>query len=119
EVSKPLQRAGPVVPAAAPPRPLPGGSAAQHPTLVGSAVPPDLHRIGPMLRRIDLTASLSGDAGLGTAGLRAALPRATGSVQAADDAVAPILAAVRERGSAAVLEFGERFDTVRPSSLRV
>jgi histidinol dehydrogenase len=70
-----------------------------------------------MLRRIDLTAALGG--ALGSAALRAALPRATGSAQAADDAVAPILAAVRERGSAAVLEFGERFDTVRPSSLRV
>jgi len=71
-----------------------------------------------MLRRIDLTASLGG-AGLGSAALRAVLPRATGSAHAADEAVAPILAAVRDRGSAAVLDFGEQFDRVRPASLRV
>lgn len=67
-----------------------------------------------MLRRIDLTGTLP-DA----AALRAALPRATGSAADADAAVAPILAAVRERGSAAVLDYGEQFDRVRPASLKV
>lgn len=70
--------------------------------------------MSPMLRRIDLTGPLPG-----AALLRAALPRATGSAQDADTAVAPILAAVRERGAAAVLDYGERFDGVRPASLRV
>jgi histidinol dehydrogenase len=72
-----------------------------------------------MLRRIDLTASLGGGAGLSSAALRSVLPRATGSAHAADEAVAPILAEVHKRGSAAVLEFGEKFDRVRPAALRV
>jgi histidinol dehydrogenase len=72
-----------------------------------------------MLRRIDLTASLGGGAGLSSAALRDVLPRATGSAHAADEAVAPILDAVRRRGSVAVLDFGETFDRVRPASLRV
>lgn len=72
-----------------------------------------------MLRRIDLTALLSGGAGLSPAALRRVLPRATGSAHAADEAVAPILADVRQRGSAAVLDYCEQFDGVRPASLRV
>jgi histidinol dehydrogenase len=72
-----------------------------------------------MLRRIDLTGALTGPGALSAAQLREALPRATGSAHAADEAVAPILAAVRERGSAAVLDFCERFDRVRPAALRV
>ena len=67
-----------------------------------------------MLRRIDLTG------GIGTsADLRDALPRTTGSAHAADEAVAPILADVRARGAAAVLDAGERFDGIRPPTLRV
>lgn len=69
-----------------------------------------------MLRRIDLNAE---PAGLSAARLREALPRATGAAHAADEAVAPILAEVKARGAAAVLDFGEKFDQVRPASLRV
>ncbi|GAA1823126.1 histidinol dehydrogenase [Nesterenkonia flava] len=47
------------------------------------------------------------------------LPRADQSVTATVDAVMPILHEVRERGTEAVLEFSERFDGVRPGSLRV
>lgn len=64
-----------------------------------------------MLRRIDLTAGI-GD-------VRAALPRASAAAAAADEAVAGILADVRDRGIDAVLEAGERFDGVRPASVRV
>lgn len=64
-----------------------------------------------MLRRIDLTAGI-GD-------VRDALPRATGAAAAADHAVAGILADVRERGLDAVQDASERFDGVRPQSVRV
>ncbi len=64
-----------------------------------------------MLQRIDLTAGI-GD-------VRAALPRATAAAAAADEAVAGILVDVRDRGIDAVLEAGERFDGVRPASVRV
>lgn len=64
-----------------------------------------------MLQRIDLTAGL-GD-------VRNALPRATGAAAAADQVVAGILADVRDRGIDAVLEAGEKFDGVRPASVRV
>jgi histidinol dehydrogenase len=64
-----------------------------------------------MLRRIDLTAGLDD--------VRDALPRAAGAAAAADAAVAGILADVRERGVAAVQDASERFDGVRPPSVRV
>lgn len=51
--------------------------------------------------------------------LRAALPRAEFDVEAALAAVRPIVDDVRERGAAALLEAAERFDGVRPPSLRV
>ena len=67
-----------------------------------------------MLSRIDLRA------GLESAGaLRDALPRAAVTAERADAAVARILSDVRERGIEAVLEYGERFDGVRPESVRV
>lgn len=67
-----------------------------------------------MVRRIDLRA------GLGVvADLRRALPRARAMAHTADEAVAPIVADVAERGAAAVLDAGERFDGVRPAALRV
>lgn len=47
------------------------------------------------------------------------MPRAEVDVADALATVAPILADVRERGAAAVLEYGERFDGVTPPSLRV
>lgn len=59
-----------------------------------------------MLRRIDLTADEPFD-----------VPRALPEGESA--AVSHIIDGVRERGAEAVLEFGERFDGVRPASLRV
>ncbi|MFD1859998.1 histidinol dehydrogenase [Aeromicrobium camelliae] len=50
---------------------------------------------------------------------RHAVPRAEVDVEHALAAVAPICEDVRERGSVAVLDAGERFDAVRPESLRV
>ena len=51
--------------------------------------------------------------------LRAALPRAELGVEAAVEAVRPICADVAERGAAALYDLAERFDGVRPGSLRV
>jgi histidinol dehydrogenase len=47
------------------------------------------------------------------------LPRAEVDVDAALAAVRPIVEAVRERGAEAALEFAEKFDKVRPPSVRV
>jgi histidinol dehydrogenase len=68
-----------------------------------------------MLRRLDLrTAPLPR-----TARLRGMLPRAAQDVDAALHQVRPIVDAVHERGVEAVLEFAERFERVRPSTIRV
>ncbi|NMI01164.1 histidinol dehydrogenase [Pseudonocardia acidicola] len=68
-----------------------------------------------MLRRTDLRPT-----GLPSpAALRAALPRAEVDVDAVLHQVRPIVDAVRERGVEAVLEYAERFDRVRPASVRV
>ncbi|QNK79651.1 histidinol dehydrogenase [Nakamurella sp. PAMC28650] len=64
-----------------------------------------------MLRRIDLRQ------GLGN--VRNMLPRAAIDVSAAVVAVAPLVEDVRKRGSAAVLDATEKFDGLRPTSLRV
>ncbi len=48
-----------------------------------------------------------------------AVPRAEVDVDSALDAVRPICEDVRQRGADAVLDAGERFDGVRPPSLRV
>lgn len=70
-----------------------------------------------MISRLDLrgTALSSLDA----RGLRDALPRAEFDVDAALDVVRPICADVQARGVQALLELGERFDKVRPTTLRV
>lgn len=47
------------------------------------------------------------------------LPRAEVGVEDAAHQVAPIIAAVRERGAGALREYAERFDGVRPEHLRV
>ena len=60
-----------------------------------------------MIRRLDLRR----DDGL--------LPRAQLDVEHALDVVVPVCEDVRQRGEEAVLEYGERFDRVRPASLRV
>ncbi|MGC4175757.1 histidinol dehydrogenase [Demequina sp.] len=67
-----------------------------------------------MLSRIDLRGR-----DLSAKELRDVMPRAEVDVADALAVVAPILADVRERGADAVLEYGERFDGVRPPSLRV
>lgn len=78
-----------------------------------------------MLRRIDLSTVFSRDVAseatgrLHAARLRELLPRAANAAHAADEAVGPIIADVRERGSAAVLDYSERFDGVRPAAIRV
>jgi len=64
-----------------------------------------------MLQRIDLRS------GLGT--LRGVLPRAAVDVGAAAASVEPLIEDVRQRGATAVLDASERFDGVRPLSLRV
>ena len=51
--------------------------------------------------------------------LEAILSRSASFSREVDDAVRDILSAVQERGDDAVLEFTERFDGVRPESLRV
>lgn len=48
-----------------------------------------------------------------------ALPRAQLDIAAALDAVAPLIEDVRQRGADAVMDAAERFDGVRPASLRV
>ena len=51
--------------------------------------------------------------------LRRALPRGGTDVNAVLSTVEPLVHAVAERGSDAALEYGEKFDGVRPTSVRV
>ena len=67
-----------------------------------------------MLATIDLRSQP-----LGARQLRDMLPRADYDVEAALEAVQPICDDVHERGAAALYDCAERFDGVRPSSLRV
>src|SRR5665213_2085923 len=64
-----------------------------------------------MIRRIDLRGTQPD--------LDSVLPRAALDVEAAMVTVRPICAAVRDRGDDALAELSERFDGVRPPSLRV
>jgi histidinol dehydrogenase len=66
---------------------------------------------GIELRRIDLRAMSDG--------YREAVPRAELDVDHALELVRPVLDDVRDRGDVAVLDATERFDRVRPESLRV
>lgn len=68
-----------------------------------------------MISRIDLR----GDTLPEGAALRDLLPRAEFDVEAALETVRPICEDVRHRGSAAVIEWGEKFDGVRIPSVRV
>jgi len=70
-----------------------------------------------VISRLDLRGS--SPATLGPRGLRDVLPRAEYDVADALEAVRPICAAVRDRGAAALREYGERFDGVVPPHLRV
>ncbi|MFD1147452.1 histidinol dehydrogenase [Saccharothrix hoggarensis] len=67
-----------------------------------------------MLSRIDLRGRVPSPAEL-----RAALPRAEVDVDAVLHQVRPLVEDVRHRGVEAVLEHGEKFDKVRPASIRV
>ncbi|MBC6447749.1 histidinol dehydrogenase [Actinokineospora xionganensis] len=67
-----------------------------------------------MLTRTDLRSAVPSPVEL-----RHALPRAEVDVDAVIHQVRPIVDGVRERGVEAVLEFTERFDRVRPESVRV
>ena len=68
----------------------------------------------PKMARIDLRG-----AELSAARLRAALPRGGVDVDAVVPKVRPIVDAVAERGADAALEYGESFDGVRPTTVRV
>ncbi|KAA1378828.1 histidinol dehydrogenase [Aeromicrobium fastidiosum] len=70
------------------------------------------------MRRLDLR-SLDPSADEAAAVYTAAVPRAEVDVEHALAAVRPICDDVRERGSVAVLDAGEKFDGVRPAQLRV
>jgi histidinol dehydrogenase len=67
-----------------------------------------------MLNRTDLRGQVPS-----AAELRATLPRAEYDVDAALHQVRPVVEAVRERGVEAVMEYTERFDGVRPKTVRV
>ncbi|MDQ0983945.1 histidinol dehydrogenase [Streptomyces sp. V2I9] len=68
-----------------------------------------------MISRIDLRGDVLPEGGA----LRDLLPRAEFDVEAALETVRPICEDVRHRGSAAVIEWGEKFDGVRIASVRV
>ena len=66
------------------------------------------------LTRIDLRGRATS-----TAELRTALPRGGVDVDSVLHLVKPVVDAIRERGADAALEFSEKFDGVRPASVRV
>ncbi len=70
--------------------------------------------MAPVISRIDLRGRA-----LGADALRAALPRAEFDLDDALDVVHPIIDAVRSRGADALREFGQTFDGVTPTQLRV
>lgn len=67
-----------------------------------------------MLSRIDLRGRT-----LGTAELRRTLPRGAADVDSVVDTVRPVVESVREHGASAALDYGQKFDGVRPASVRV
>ncbi|GAB3274625.1 histidinol dehydrogenase [Parasphingorhabdus pacifica] len=67
-----------------------------------------------MLTRTDLRGRVPS-----TAELRATLPRAETDVEHVLHQVRPVIDAVRDRGVDAVLDYTERFDSVRPEQVRV
>ncbi|GGF29948.1 histidinol dehydrogenase [Williamsia phyllosphaerae] len=67
-----------------------------------------------MLSRTDLRGGA-----LSAADLRRALPRGGTDVDSVLATVSPVVAAIRERGAAAALEYGQRFDRVTPDTVRV
>lgn len=67
-----------------------------------------------MLARTDLRGST-----LSTAMLRRVLPRGGTDIESVLGTVTPVVQAIRERGAAAALDYGETFDHVRPATVRV
>ncbi|APT92266.1 histidinol dehydrogenase [Corynebacterium phocae] len=67
-----------------------------------------------MLRYTDLR-----EKQLSLAAIRRALPRGGVDVASVSATVEPIVAAVRDRGAQAALDYGEKFDGVRPEGIRV
>ena len=67
-----------------------------------------------MMRTLDLRGQV-----LSAADLLALVPRASSDVDSAADTVKALIQDVRDRGSAALLDQAERFDRVRPASIRV
>ena len=67
-----------------------------------------------MLSRLDLRGKTPS-----TAELRRILPRGGVDIDHVLPAVTPVVEAVRDRGAAAALEYGESFDHVRPAAVRV
>ncbi|MGP5589590.1 histidinol dehydrogenase [Corynebacterium variabile] len=67
-----------------------------------------------MLSRLDLRGKTPS-----TAELRRILPRGGVDIDHVLPTVTPVVEAVRDRGAAAALEYGESFDHVRPASVRV
>src|SRR3954453_3157824 len=84
--------------------------------LIGLQVRPSRLRgmTASVIRRIDLRG-----ADLSAIDLATVLPRAGLDVEAALEAVKPIVEDVRVRGDEALLDLGERLDGVRPPALRV
>lgn len=74
----------------------------------------DTPRLGSVISRIDLRGRA-----LSRRELLDYLPRPEVDVEAATEAVAPIVADVRHRGADALRDLGEQFDGVRPEHLRV
>ena len=70
--------------------------------------------MSPIIRTIDLRGRQ-----LNRAQLLSAMPRAQMGVSEASNLVIPILDAVKERGAAALRDYAEKFDHVRPTNLRV
>lgn len=64
------------------------------------------NRLGGMLRRLEYSPGI-------------ALPRAQVDITAALDSVTPVIEDVRHRGATAVMDSSEKFDGVRPATLRV
>ena len=70
--------------------------------------------VSPPISRIDLRGRA-----MTAAQLRAALPRGGVDVDAVVPTVRPIVADIAERGAPAALEYGAKFDGVRPETVRV
>lgn len=70
-------------------------------------------------RRLDLRGDAATVTKLSPVEIRRRLPRAALDVDVAIETVQPICDDIRDRGDAAVLEYTERFDRVRPAAVRV